>query len=191
MKALVRNGLLIVAFGFSIGIAYADNNSDAVSLFKHADQSAQYFQKSYGYAIFPTIGKGGLGIGAAHGTGDVYARGKHIGRVTMNQISVGFQAGGEAYSEIIFFEDKDALREFTSGNFEFSGDIGAIAITTSASASAGTSGVGASASTNKKDAATAGGFTNGVAVFTIAKGGLMYNATVAGQKFSYDGRAVQ
>ena len=191
MKTLVRTGLLMAALGLPIGVAYADKDSDTVSLFKHADQSAQFFHKSYGYALFPTIGKGGLGIGAAHGTGDVYARGKRIGRVTMNQISVGFQAGGEGYSEIIFFNDKNALREFTSGNFEFSGDIGAIAITTSASASAGTSGVGASASTDKKDAATAGGFTKGVAVFTIAKGGLMYNATVAGQKFSYHGRAVQ
>lgn len=191
MKTLIRTGLLMAAIGLPLNVAYADQNSDTVALFKQADQSAEFFGKSYGYALFPTIGKAGIGIGAAHGTGDVYAQGKRIGQVTMNQISIGFQLGGETYSEIIFFENKNALREFTSGNFEFSGDIGAIAITASASASAGTSGARASASTDKEDASNAGGFTNGVAVFTIAKGGLMYNATVAGQKFTYEGSAVK
>ncbi|HVC00842.1 MAG TPA: lipid-binding SYLF domain-containing protein [Steroidobacteraceae bacterium] len=135
--------------------------------------------------MFPTIGKGGLGIGAAHGSGNVYERGRRIGHVTMNQLSVGLQAGGEAYSEIIFFRDRRALDAFTSGKFEFSADVGAIAITASANVSVATTGTGAGASIGKKDAATAGQYTHGMAVFTIAKGGLMYNASVAGQKFSY------
>lgn len=190
MKSIIRMGLVMATLGLSIGVAQAGKDADTVSLFRNSTQSVDYFQKSYGYAVFPTIGKAGLGIGAAHGSGSVYRQGKRIGRVTVNQLSIGFQAGGKAYSEIIFFETKDALRTFTSGKFEFSGDVGAIAITASASASAGTEGARASASTEKHDAATAGGFTNGMAVFTIAKGGLMYNATVAGQKFSYEGKAI-
>jgi lipid-binding SYLF domain-containing protein len=103
----------------------------------------------------------------------------------MTQLSVGFQAGGQAYSEIIFFQDQRAFDEFTSGNFSFSGDVSAVAITAGASASAGTGGSTAGVSGGKKDATTAGGYQKGVAVFTIAKGGLMYQAAVAGQKFSY------
>jgi lipid-binding SYLF domain-containing protein len=135
--------------------------------------------------VFPSIGKGGLGVGGARGKGRVYAKGKLIGETTMTQLSFGLQAGGQAYSQIIFFQDKRALDEFTSGNFEFSAGINAIAITSSASASAGTTGSTAGASGGKKDATTAGGYQKGMAVFTIAKGGLMYEASLAGQKFSY------
>src|ERR1022692_3650679 len=104
----------------------------------------------------------------------------------MTQLSCGFQMGGQAYSEIIFFEDQRAFNEFTSGSFTFSGDVSAVAITAGASASAGTGGSTAGASGGKKDATTAGGYQKGVAVFTIAKGCLMYQAAVAGQKFSYE-----
>ena len=185
MQYSIRMALLAATLAVAAGLAHAASDSSTVALFRNSNQSQDYFKRSYGYAVFPTIGKGGLGIGAAHGTGHVYEHGKRIGTVTMNQLSVGFQAGGEGYSQIIFFEDKHALDEFTSGNFEFSAGVGAIAITAAASANAGTSGADASASTNKRDAATAGDFTKGVAVFTIAKGGLMYNATIAGQKFSF------
>lgn len=191
MNAILRMGIISAALVVLVGAVQATSDTDTTTLFKNSSQSAEYFQKSYGYAVFPTIGKGGLGIGAAHGTGHVYQQGKRIGRVTMNQLSVGFQMGGESYSQIIFFEDKHALAEFTSGNFEFSADIGAVAITAAASASAGTKGADASASTAKKDAATAGGYSHGMAVFTVAKGGLMYNAALAGQKFSYHGAAVK
>jgi lipid-binding SYLF domain-containing protein len=114
-----------------------------------------------------------------------------IGHVTMNQVSVGFQAGGEAYSEIIFFRDKQAMDRFTTGNFEFSADAGAIAVTASADVSAGTTGVDSGASVGKNDAATSSEYKDGMAVFTIAKGGLMYNATLAGQKFSYHARSAE
>ncbi len=186
MNSIKRACVAIAALGILVGAASAASDSDTVKLFKASDESSSYFSSSYGYAVFPTIGKGGLGIGAAHGTGHVYERGKLIGEVTMNQLSIGFQAGGKAYSEIIFFQDKESLDRFTSGNFEFSGDVGAIVITASASASVGTTGENASASMQKKDAETQGGYHQGMAVFTIAKGGLMYNATVAGQKFSYE-----
>ncbi len=190
MKSIWRMGVISAAAFMLAGAALAVNESETSSLFRNSSQSAEYFQKSYGYAVFPTMGKGGLGIGAAHGTGHVYEQGKRIGRVVMNQLSVGFQAGGEGYSQIIFFEDKHALADFTHGDFEFSADAGAIAITGAASVSAGTKGADASASTEKQDAATAGSFNKGMAVFTIAKGGLMYNATLAGQKYSYHGNAV-
>ncbi len=110
---------------------------------------------------------------------------RQIGETTLAQVSVGFQAGGKAFSEIIFFQDKRSLEEFESGNFEFGADASVTAITASAGVSAGTSGAEAGASGGKKDADTHGHYYKGMAVFTIAKGGLMYQAAVAGQKFSY------
>jgi lipid-binding SYLF domain-containing protein len=190
MNSKLSAWIVAATLGLTLGVANAATDSATIALFKNANQSTSYFATSYGYAVFPTIGKGGLGIGAAHGTGHVYKQGKRIGHVTMNQLSVGFQAGGQGYSQIIFFKDKESMKQFTSGNFEFSANVGAIAITAAASASAGTQGATASASTEKTDAANAGGFSDGVAVFTIAKGGLMYNATLAGQKFSYKGEGV-
>jgi lipid-binding SYLF domain-containing protein len=175
----------VAALGIPAGVALADAQSDTLSIFRHAGESRWFFSNSYGYAIFPTIGKGGLGVGGAYGTGQVYAHGIPIGHVSMAQVSAGFQAGGEAYSEVIFFQDKLALDRFTGGNFEFSGDVGVTAITASASASAGTTGENSGASADKHMAATQGQYTNGMAVFTVAKGGLMYNASIAGQKFSY------
>jgi lipid-binding SYLF domain-containing protein len=115
----------------------------------------------------------------------LYERGKHVGDTSMTQVSIGAQAGGQAYSQIIFFEDQRALREFTSGNFEFGADVGAVAITAAASARTGTTGAGAGASGGKKDAATRGKYHKGMAVFTIVKGGAMYEASVGGQKFKY------
>jgi lipid-binding SYLF domain-containing protein len=191
MKSITRAGLMVAALGIFFGVAHADSYSDTIGLFKNARESASFFQKCYGYAVFPTIGKGGLGVGGALGKGRVYARGKLIGDVTMSQLSVGFQAGGQSYSQMIFFENKQALDEFTSGNFEFGGNVGAIAITASASASAGTTGTSAAASGGKKDAAMAGQYHEGMVVFTIAKGGLMYEASVSGQKFSYKRRGAK
>jgi lipid-binding SYLF domain-containing protein len=169
--------------------ARADNYSDTVALFKAAGDSATFFKRSYAYAVFPTIGEAGFIVGGAGGKGRVFVGNQWVGDTTVAQLSVGFQAGGKAYSQIIFFEDKRALGEFQSGSFEFDAGVSAIAITASASASAGTSGATSGASGGKKDAATAsGGFQKGMAVFTIAKGGLMYTATVAGQKFTYTPR---
>src|SRR5262245_52360617 len=164
---------------------WADPYDDTVNLFKNAGESASFFKTSYGYAVFPTIGKGGLGVGGAHGKGRVYAGGKYVGDTSMTQVSIGFQAGGQAYSQIIFFEDERAYKEFTGGNFEFGAGVNAVAITAAAGASTGTTGSSAGASGGKKDAATAGRYYKGMAVFTIVKGGAMYEASVAGQKFSY------
>jgi lipid-binding SYLF domain-containing protein len=176
-------GALVLAF--VCGAAWASEDGETIKLFKNAGESAGYFGSSYGYAVFPTIGKGGLVVGGAHGDGRVYAQGKHIGDTSMTQLSVGLQAGGEAYSEIIFFHNKAALDKFTSGNFEFGAGVNAVAITAAASATTGTTGSGAAASGGKNDAKTAGSYHDGLAVFTIAKGGLMAEASVSGQKFKY------
>jgi len=188
MKTFWRTCLLMSSLTLAAVPALADRYSDTTSLFKNAGASAAFFESSYGYAVFPTIGKGGIGVGAARGKGRVFQQGKYIGDTSMTQLSIGLQLGGQAYSEIIFFEDQRALSEFTSGNFSFSGDVSAVAITAGASASAGTRGSTAGASGGKKDATTAGKYQKGVAVFTIAKGGLMYEAAVAGQKFSYQAK---
>jgi lipid-binding SYLF domain-containing protein len=163
----------------------ADSYPDTIALFKNAGESAAFFANCYGYAVFPSIGKGGLVVGGAHGNGRVYVHNKYIADTSMTQLSVGFQAGGQAFSEIIFFQDQRAFNEFSNGNFEFGADIGAVAITAAADASAGTTGTTAGASGGKKDASTAGEYHKGLAVFTIVKGGAMYEATVGGQKFRY------
>ena len=112
--------------------------------------------------------------------------GVHTGDATIGQVSVGFQAGGKAYSQIIFFEDKRALDEFESGNFEFGADASAVAVTAGANAGAATNGASAGVSAGQNDATTRGTvYQKGMAVFTVAKGGLMYSASIAGQKFSY------
>jgi lipid-binding SYLF domain-containing protein len=172
--------LLVVASN-----ARADDYDDTIQVFRNAGESGSFFGHSYGYAVFPTIGKGGIGIGGGHGKGRVYVKGKPVGATSMTQLSVGWQLGGQAFSQIIFFEDERAFREFTSGNFEFGAEASAVAITAGASASAATTGGTATASGGRKDAKTAGSYHKGIAVFTVAKGGLMYEAAVKGQKFTY------
>ena len=191
MTVMKMTWMVLASAGLFFGVAHADSYSDTTSLFRHAHESAAFFHKSYGYAVFPTIGKAGLGVGGAFGKGRVYARGRYIGNTSMTQLSVGFQAGGQAYSQMIFFENKAALDKFTRGNFEFGANVGAIAITAAASAHAGTTGASAGASAGKKDATTEGEYQDGIVVFTIAKGGLMYQAAVSGQKFSYKRRGAR
>ena len=188
MKGLHKLLLLATVMLLPAGVAMASRYSDTVELFQNAGQSAAYFSDSYGYAVFPTIGKGGLVVGGAHGTGHVYAHGQYIGNTSMTQLSVGAQAGGQAYSQIVFFQDKRALDEFISGHFAFDAGVGAVAITAAAGGSVGTEGATGNASGGKKDALTAGRYYKGMAVFTIVKGGAMYEATVAGQRFSFKPR---
>jgi len=167
---------------------WADSYTDTVNLFKNAGRSAGFFNNSYGYAVFPTIGKGGFVVGGAHGNGRVYEHGKYVGDTSMTQLSVGLQAGGQAYSQIVFFEDQRSFADFTKGDFEFGADANAVAITAAAGASASTAGASTGASGGMKDATTAGRYYKGMAVFTIVKGGAMFQATVAGQKFKYTPR---
>ncbi|MCP4042399.1 MAG: hypothetical protein GY731_10670 [Gammaproteobacteria bacterium] len=141
--------------------------AEAIANFRNSDPSMKvFFDKAYGYAIFPSVGKGGIGIGGAYGSGEVYKRGKLIGTSSVSQVTIGFQLGGQVYSEIIFFKDKSTLDDFTGGNFEFGAQASAVAVTAGSSADAD--------------------YSNGVAIFTLAKGGLMYEASVGGQKFSFE-----
>jgi lipid-binding SYLF domain-containing protein len=189
MIKLIRATLACFALATFATAAFAADDAnkyaDTIKLFQDAGASAGFFNTAYGYAVFPTIGKAGLGIGGAHGSGKVYVHGKPVGRTKMTQVSFGWQAGAQGYSLIIFFEDERAFKEFTSGNFEFGAQASAVAITAAASVETSTGGSSAGASGGKKDATTVGKYNKGVAPFSIVKGGLMYEAALSGAKFSY------
>jgi lipid-binding SYLF domain-containing protein len=123
------------------------------------------FDKSAGYVIFPNVGKGAIGVGGAAGNGILYENGQAVGHAKMKQVTIGFQFGGQAYREVIFFENQAALDQFKGGNFELSAQASAVAVTKGASG-------------NVK-------YRNGIMIFTQEKGGLMYEASVGGQKFDY------
>jgi lipid-binding SYLF domain-containing protein len=177
---------LMVAFLFLSPAHAEDDYTKAISLFKGSPAVQPFFKNAYGYAVFPTIGKGGIGIGGAHGEGRVYQGGKVTGKTSMTQLTVGAQLGGQAISEIIFFQDDRAYKDFTSGNFEFGAQASAVAITAGAQAKAGTEGAGSSASGGGTAGAQAAKYNKGMAVFTHAKGGLMYEVSVGGQKFKFE-----
>jgi len=143
-----------------------DEANQTMAVYRRADPGIDdFFRHSVGYAVFPSAGKGGLGIGGAHGTGVLYENGLPVGRVTMSQVTIGAQAGGQAFSEIIFFEVPKPMNDVKAGSGSLSAQASAVALTAGASAKAK--------------------FRNGVAVFTATKGGLMLEASVGGQKFSY------
>ena len=148
--------------------------------------SAFFLKVHMAYVVFPTIGKGGFVVGGAFGKGRVYRQEELTGESSPVKVSVGFQAGGQALSEIIFFENERAYSEFTSGEFAFDATASAVAITAGVQAKAGTkgatAGVSAGPSTGKQ-AKT--GYHKGMAVFVHAKGGLMYEASIGGQKFKF------
>lgn len=173
MKNYMRAGIaLFTAMLLTVSTAHAwDANAEkkareSIAEFKKADPKMKaFFSKAYGYAVFPTVGKAGIGIGGAHGKGTVFKKGTAVGSTSLSQLTIGFQLGAQAYREIIFFENKKSFDRFTGGNFEFGAQVSAVAVTAGASADAN--------------------YEGGVAVFTMAKGGLMYEASVGGQKFTY------
>lgn len=178
--------LTLIALLFMSASAWADKFDDALANFKAATGTEPFFAAAYGYALFPTIGKGGIGIGGAYGKGRVYEHHVHTGDTSMAQLSIGFQLGGQAYSQIVFFKDKKAHDIFTGGNFEFGAEASAVAVTLAVQAKAGTT--GASASGNESSSGDASGsaqWSGGMAVLTLAKGGFMYEASIGGQKFNY------
>jgi lipid-binding SYLF domain-containing protein len=191
MNARLRSIPVLFLLILPFGRAAADEYADTIKLFRGAAESRPFFSNSYGYAVFPFIGKGGYVIGGAHGKGRVYRGGTHVGDSTMTQLTVGFQLGGQAYSEIVFFEDKRAFDEFTNGNFEFGAQASAVAVTAGASVQAGSLGASASASGTQNHARHAAGYHKGMAVFTVTKGGLMYEASIGGQRFEYARRGEQ
>jgi len=171
---LITLGLI---FANATALAWTPDTNDKLELSvaqailkaKEKDPSlAKWFDAAYAYAVFPKVGKGGIGIGGAHGKGIVVRGDTTVATTSLTQVSVGFQLGGQVYAQFIMFKDKTAFDNFARGNFEFGAQVSAVAIT-----------LGASADAN---------YDGGVAVFTIAEGGLMYEASVGGQKFKYQAR---
>ncbi len=141
----------------------------AIMRFKDKDPGMdQFFSSAKGYAVFPSVGKGGFIVGGAYGKGELYEKGKMVGHCDLSQGSIGAQIGGQGYREIIFFETTTALASFKSGTFEFAGQASAVAAAAGASADAD--------------------YEHGVAVFTMARGGLMAEASIGGQNFSYQAK---
>ena len=169
-------------------VAIADDYSSPIEKFRKATESQGFFSSAYGYAVFPTVGKGGFFVGGAFGRGQVYVGSAVTGDTSLSQISIGFQLGGEAFSEIIFFENRAAYDRFASGKLHFSAQAQAVAIVASAQAQTGTTGTSAGAGVPGASVQFKGIYSNGMAVFTYIKGGLMWEASVAGQKFSFAGR---
>lgn len=174
MKLLISFTLVFVTLFATNAFAGWDPDSvneakTAVAAFKKADPKlSRFFAKAYGYVIYPSIVKGAMGIGGAYGSGTVFQHGRIIGSSSLSQLSFGFQLGGQAYREIIFFKDKQAMARFKKGNFELGAQLSAVAAT-----------YGASANVD---------YSSGVAIFTIARGGLMYEASVGGQLLSFEAR---
>lgn len=144
-----------------------DKVKETIKAFKKKDPGLKtFFLEAYGFAVFPSVIKGGaFGFGGAHGKGQVFERGVFIGTASVTQGTVGFQLGGQSYSEIVFFRDKEALNRFKNGNVKFAAQASAIAATAGAAANAA--------------------YSNGVAVFTLPKKGLMYEASIGGQRFGF------
>jgi len=153
--------------------AFAQNNDkiiadseDAKSAFLKDDPSMSgLFDAAYGYIILPNVGKGGLLVGGAAGNGTVYQGGELVGFTKMTQVTIGFQLGGQTYSEVVFFEDERAFDRFKQNKIEMSAQVSAVAAASGASANAK--------------------YVEGVAVFTRSKAGLMYEASVGGQQFKF------
>lgn len=176
MHKMFVAGLTLLSFGLTAtswawdpdeAEEYHAKAQEAIATFKESDPSVQrFFDSASGYAVIPTVGKAGFGIGGARGKGVLYENGAVTANVTLSQLSFGFQWGGQAYSEFIFFEDDVALADFKRGNYELGAQASAVAVTAGVSADAE--------------------FNGGMAIFTQAKGGLMYEASVGGQKFKVE-----
>jgi len=170
---LMIPGVVALALGVGCATSRPDADDavkeaqDTVDMFKKTDISLDnFFSRAAGYAVFPTVGKGALVAGGAYGSGVLFDHGTAVGKTSLTQVTVGFQLGGQAYSEVIFLETDSALTGFKSGQFALAAEASAVALTAGAAATAK--------------------YQQGVAIFTSTKGGLMYEASVGGQKFSYD-----
>jgi lipid-binding SYLF domain-containing protein len=181
IRVSILGVFLMLISNSTLAAASLEKCKATLAKFRELGNVPELLAQSYGYAVLPTIGKGGIGIGGAGGTGCVFAGGRHTGKVSMGQITIGWQLGGQAYSQIILFKNADVYNEFTRGQFEFGADVTAVALTYGAAAGASTKGASASAGDTK----AVGAWKRGMAVFTLAKGGLMYEASIGGQKFKF------
>ena len=186
---ILKSSLFMLAFLLVAGIfspVFADSYSKTISVFKQSEAVQPFFKNCYGYAVFPTVGKGGIVVGGAYGEGQVYKKGTLSGKISLAKLSIGFQLGGQAFSEIVFLQDKRSYDEFTGGDFEFDVSVSAVAITAGVQAKAGTEGGTAGASAGPATGVQAEThYTKGMVVFVHTKGGLMYEASIGGQKFSF------
>jgi lipid-binding SYLF domain-containing protein len=180
IKAILIAVLMLLSTS-AFAAATAQECQEAMAAFKDLGNVPEMLGQSYGYAVLPTIGKAGIGVGGAAGSGCVYAAGEHVGNVSMAQVTIGWQLGGQAYSQLILFKNADTYQEFTQGNFEFGADATAVALTYGAAAGATTQGASATAGDTKG----VGAWKRGMAIYTLAKGGLMYEASIGGQKYNF------
>lgn len=175
LSLAVAGALVAPAFGVATGPVEVQREyitditaevDETIRMFHESDPGiAEWFEEAYAFAVFPDVGKGGIGIGAAGGKGEVIEQKALIGMSKLSQVTVGLQLGGQTYREVIFFEDEVALRNFKSDEAKLSAQASAVAITAGASADAE--------------------YENGVAIFTMARGGLMFEASVGGQTFKF------
>jgi hypothetical protein len=180
--------LALFSMAFVASPAWADEYQDTINVFKKATESSAFSRRRTAMRCSRRSARAASASAAHTARVRVYEKGKYIGDTSMSQVTVGFQLGGQAYSQIVFFQDAQSLKQFTSGDFEFGAEASAVAITAGASAKANTSGSSAGASVTKNEAKNVGAYNKGMATFTVAKGGLMYEASIGGQKFNYKGR---
>jgi lipid-binding SYLF domain-containing protein len=176
----------ILLLGSLCSAAEIQDFSRTLDNFKQSPQVQQYFDHSFGYVVFPTVGKGAFLVGFAHGKGQVYRRGYVTGTSALYHFSIGLQAGGQAFSEIIFFQDQRAYEEFVRGGFEFDAKAAAVAVTAGVSAQAGSTGNSTSVSAGPTGATQHGpSYVKGLAVFVQSKGGLLAEAALGMQRITY------
>jgi lipid-binding SYLF domain-containing protein len=180
--------LALISIAVTASPARADEYRDTIDVFKTSIHGANFFDTAYGYAVFPAVGKGGVGLGGAYGTGRVYERGRYIGDVSVTQLTIGVQAGGESFSQIVFFQDESALQAFIQGRYTFDAEASGVAVTAAAQARTGTAGSAAEVSAGLHDALAAGRYKNGMATFAVVKGGLMTTAALGVETFSFTPR---
>ena len=178
LSTIVKPALMLISFLLIIfvdGFAQSDSKKEKISadaqtakaeFIKVDSRMSSLFSSAYGYVIFPNVGKGAVAVGGATGNGVAFEKGAKIGYAKLTQVSIGFQWGGQAYREVIFFESKADMDRFKEDRVELSAQVSAVAAKTGASANAK--------------------FIEGVMVFTMQKGGLMYEAAVGGQKFNFE-----
>ena len=185
MRLLIGFAVLLIKIQVS-----ADNYDGTMDVFESAPELQPYFDNAFAYAVFPRVGKFGIGIGGAFGEGRVYEGEIIVGTISVTKASIGFQLGGQVFSEIIFMQDKRAFDEFTSGRFEFDASASASLLTAGAQARAGTDGSSASTGTGLSSTRQAAyGYNKGMAVFIHPLGGMMYEAAIGGQKFRFKASA--
>jgi hypothetical protein len=179
--------ILLTLILLAPGTVSADRYEDTIAVFQKSPAVTPFFETAYAYAVFPNVASGAIFVGASYGAGLMYRENVAVGNVYMGGVSLGFQLGGQAFRQIIFFQDRRSFDEFTSGTFEFDANASAVVITAGAQGRASSMGTTAGASAGPATGSQAGNrYRKGMAVFVHPKGGLMFAAAIGGQNFSYE-----